>query len=130
MSVERLLAAFGLLWYVSSSTLPTRRTFLTVFKGPSGSGKTSLLNSLACRLDRGMKIDGELKLNGRDYSRTELKWVGGYVMQDDVLNAHLTVQETLMYTAQLRLPPGLSKEVCFAFPKIFSFTSPPALYRI
>eukprot|EP01127_Copromyxa_protea_P019219 TRINITY_DN6182_c0_g1_i1.p1 TRINITY_DN6182_c0_g1~~TRINITY_DN6182_c0_g1_i1.p1 ORF type:complete len:624 (-),score=96.66 TRINITY_DN6182_c0_g1_i1:165-2036(-) len=76
--------------------------------GPSGSGKTSLLNSLACRLDRGMKITGDLKLNGRDYSRTELKSVGGNVMQDDVLNAHLTVYETLMYTSRLRLPPGLS----------------------
>eukprot|EP01126_Amoeba_proteus_P060970 TRINITY_DN8131_c0_g1_i35.p1 TRINITY_DN8131_c0_g1~~TRINITY_DN8131_c0_g1_i35.p1 ORF type:complete len:617 (-),score=126.37 TRINITY_DN8131_c0_g1_i35:111-1895(-) len=78
--------------------------------GPSGSGKSSLLNTLACRLDRGMKATGEMKINGRDYSRTELKWIGGYVMQDDVVNAMLTVEETLTYTAKLRLPSQTSRE--------------------
>ncbi|KXZ51256.1 hypothetical protein GPECTOR_13g743 [Gonium pectorale] len=72
--------------------------------GPSGSGKSTLLNTLACRLDHGVSISGELKLNGNEYSNAELKKMSGYVMQDDLLNAHLTVHETLSYTAELRMP--------------------------
>ncbi|PNG99409.1 ABC transporter G family member 6 [Tetrabaena socialis] len=72
--------------------------------GPSGSGKSTLLNTLALRLDRNMSVSGELKLNGQDYSNAELKKISGYVMQDDLLNAHLTVEETLGYTAELRMP--------------------------
>ncbi|KAL6746463.1 P-loop containing nucleoside triphosphate hydrolase protein [Haematococcus lacustris] len=79
--------------------------------GPSGSGKTTLLNTLACRLDRNTKVSGELRLNGRGYSAAELKKCAGYVMQDDLLNANLTVEETLMYTAELRLPPSLTHEM-------------------
>jgi ABC-type multidrug transport system ATPase subunit len=60
-----------------------------------------------------MKYKGEVRLNGRSYSRSDIKWIGGYVMQDDVLNPNLTVYETLMYTAKLRLAPDLSVTVCF-----------------
>ena len=31
-------------------------------------------------------------------------------MQEDVLNAYLTVEDTLMFTARLRLPPGTTAE--------------------
>ncbi|KXZ51257.1 hypothetical protein GPECTOR_13g744 [Gonium pectorale] len=72
--------------------------------GPSGSGKTTLLNTLACRLDHGVGVAGEFKLNGNDYSNAELKKMSGYVMQDDLLNPHLTAEETLRYTAELRMP--------------------------
>lgn len=73
--------------------------------GPSGSGKTTLLNTLAHRLDRGTSVAaGEMRLNGRPYSGAHLKLCSGYVMQDDLLNVHLSVKETLMYTAELRLP--------------------------
>ncbi|KAG2438719.1 hypothetical protein HXX76_005264 [Chlamydomonas incerta] len=78
--------------------------------GPSGSGKSTLLNTLACRLDRGVNVQGELKLNGQDYSNAELKKLSGYVMQDDLLNAHLTVEETLRYTAELRMPRTTTPE--------------------
>lgn len=36
--------------------------------------------------------------------------MAGYVMQDDLLNADLNVEETLRYTARLRLPPTVTKE--------------------
>jgi ATP-binding cassette subfamily G (WHITE) protein 2 len=78
--------------------------------GPSGSGKTTLLNTLACRLDHDTSSIGELRLNGMLYSNKELKAIGGYVMQDDVLNAALTVQETLDFTAELRLPSSFKKQ--------------------
>ena len=72
--------------------------------GPSGSGKSTLLNTLACRLDVNTVVEGEMRLNGAPYDNAELKRIAGYVMQDDLLNGYLTVEETLMYTAQLRLP--------------------------
>ena len=49
-------------------------------------------------------VQGEMRLNGAPYDNAELKRIAGYVMQDDLLNGYLTVEETLMYTAKLRLP--------------------------
>ncbi|CAF1013506.1 unnamed protein product, partial [Adineta ricciae] len=72
--------------------------------GASGSGKSTLLNTLACRLDVNTVVEGEMRLNGAPYDNAELKRIAGYVMQDDLLNGYLTVEETLMYTAKLRLP--------------------------
>ncbi|GFH27980.1 ABC transporter domain-containing protein, partial [Haematococcus lacustris] len=67
--------------------------------------------NLAVRSLKNGKVSGELRLNGRGYSAAELKKCAGYVMQDDLLNANLTVEETLMYTAELRLPPSLTHEM-------------------
>jgi len=62
------------------------------------------LNTLACRLDVSTVAEGEMRLNGAPYDNAELKRISGYVMQDDLLNEYLTVEETLMFTAELRLP--------------------------
>lgn len=78
--------------------------------GPSGSGKSTLLNTLACRLDISTVAEGEMHLNGATYSNAELKRIAGYVMQDDLLNGQLTIEETLMYTAELRLPRAFTDE--------------------
>lgn len=72
--------------------------------GPSGSGKTTLLSCLAMRLDTfRMGLSGTILLNGKPYSKAILKSMSGYVMQDDMVNAHLTVGETLSYAARLRM---------------------------
>lgn len=58
-------------------------------------------------------IAGRILLNGREYKIADLKKMSGYVMQDDLLNAHLTVEETLKYTTRLKLEPSLTEEeVC------------------
>ncbi len=62
------------------------------------------MNTLACRLDVNTVVRGEMRLNGAPYDNAELKRVSGYVIQDDLLDGYLTVEETLMYTAELRLP--------------------------
>ena len=64
--------------------------------GPSGSGKTTLMNTLACRMSNA-KMDGQQKIEGADYTSSHLKTLAGYVMQDDLLNANLTIYETLYY---------------------------------
>eukprot|EP00595_Chromulina_sp_UTEXLB2642_P001051 CAMPEP_0196767956 /NCGR_PEP_ID=MMETSP1095-20130614/42164_1 /TAXON_ID=96789 ORGANISM="Chromulina nebulosa, Strain UTEXLB2642" /NCGR_SAMPLE_ID=MMETSP1095 /ASSEMBLY_ACC=CAM_ASM_000446 /LENGTH=251 /DNA_ID=CAMNT_0042136855 /DNA_START=336 /DNA_END=1091 /DNA_ORIENTATION=- len=79
--------------------------------GASGSGKTTLLSTLSLRLDtRHMEVDGKIRLNGREYTKTILKSMSAYVMQDDILHAELTVSETLSFAAELRLPPTITRE--------------------
>ncbi|XP_057970274.1 ABC transporter G family member 9 [Malania oleifera] len=75
--------------------------------GPSGSGKTTLLTALGGRL--GGRLAGSISYNGKPFSNT-MKRSTGFVTQDDVLYEHLTVTETLVYTALLRLPKTLTKE--------------------
>ena len=71
--------------------------------GASGSGKTTLLKCLA-----GVKepSSGQV-LVGSDPIDLRLTEVG-YVPQTDVLHDRLTVRETLIYTARLRLPSDTS----------------------
>ncbi|XP_038981126.1 ABC transporter G family member 9-like [Phoenix dactylifera] len=77
--------------------------------GPSGSGKTTLLTALAGRLARpGRRLSGSITYNGRPFSN-QLRRSMGFVSQDDILYPHLTVSETLLYTALLRLPRTLSR---------------------
>ena len=74
-------------------------------------GKTTLLSALSLRLDPAkMKITGDVRLNGHQYSRKALKAMSAYVMQDDLLHAELTCAETLYYAAQLRLPQDFNTE--------------------
>ncbi|KAK9674068.1 hypothetical protein RND81_12G208800 [Saponaria officinalis] len=75
--------------------------------GPSGSGKTTLLTALGGRL--GGNLKGTITFNGKPFSN-QTKRITGFVTQDDVLYAHLTVLETLIYTALLRLPNTMTKE--------------------
>uniref|UniRef100_A0A0E0MD40 ABC transporter domain-containing protein n=1 Tax=Oryza punctata TaxID=4537 RepID=A0A0E0MD40_ORYPU len=65
--------------------------------GPSGSGKSTLLSILGGRL-AGMVLAG-----GRAPCRAVQRRTG-FVAQDDVLHPHLTVRETLLFCAMLRLP--------------------------
>jgi ATP-binding cassette subfamily G (WHITE) protein 2 len=57
-----------------------------------------------------MKVTGDVHINGSAYNKNLLKSMSGYVMQDDVIHAQLTVQETLMYTAALRMPSQTTLE--------------------
>eukprot|EP01088_Endostelium_zonatum_P004076 TRINITY_DN1528_c0_g1_i2.p1 TRINITY_DN1528_c0_g1~~TRINITY_DN1528_c0_g1_i2.p1 ORF type:complete len:666 (-),score=138.17 TRINITY_DN1528_c0_g1_i2:22-2019(-) len=75
---------------------------LLAIMGPSGAGKTSLLNLLAGRL-QSQAGEGDRMIDGHKYKKNDLKRLTGYVMQDDVLFPYLTVKETLVYGALLRL---------------------------
>lgn len=76
--------------------------------GPSGSGKTTLLTALGGRLAGG-HLSGTITYNGKTFSNS-LKRCTGFVTQDDVMYPHLTVTETLVYTALLRLHKSYTKE--------------------
>lgn len=76
--------------------------------GPSGSGKSTLLNALAGRL-RGHCLTGSILANDKKMTKSVLHRTG-FVNQDDVLYPHLTVRETLVFCALLKLPNTLSKQ--------------------
>ncbi|KAG9143511.1 hypothetical protein Leryth_027115 [Lithospermum erythrorhizon] len=76
--------------------------------GPSGSGKTTLLTTLGARLTGG-HLRGSITYNDKPFSTTTNRQTG-FVTQDDILYPHLTVTETLVYTALLRLPNSIPKQ--------------------
>ncbi|KAG0578668.1 hypothetical protein KC19_4G040700 [Ceratodon purpureus] len=71
--------------------------------GPSGAGKSTLLEVLAGRIKPGSG-SGSILVNGQPMDMQHFRRISGYVMQDDALFPMLTVKETLMYSARLRLP--------------------------
>ncbi|KAG8378132.1 hypothetical protein BUALT_Bualt08G0106300 [Buddleja alternifolia] len=88
---------------VSGSVYPGE---VLAFMGPSGGGKTTLLNLLSGRVKNN---GGTITYNDRLYTKS-LKRRIGFVLQDDIVFPHLTVKETLTYSALLRLPNALSRE--------------------
>ncbi|KAL8948964.1 MAG: hypothetical protein Q9222_004886 [Ikaeria aurantiellina] len=81
---------------------------LTAILGGSGSGKTTMLHALSHRMGGGgLHTAGTITYNG--YERMS-SIRSAYVMQHDVLIPTLTVRETLLYAAELRLPPTTSDE--------------------
>lgn len=77
--------------------------------GASGAGKTTFLDILARREKRGV-TSGIVLINGRKMSNQEYKRVVGFVDQEDLLMETLTVYETVLYSALLRLPRDMSLE--------------------
>ncbi|KAL9639905.1 MAG: hypothetical protein Q9204_000920 [Flavoplaca sp. TL-2023a] len=79
---------------------------LTAILGGSGSGKTTLLHALSHRVGGSrLEITGSILYNGSERISSVRS---AYVMQHDVLVPTLTVRETLLYAAELRLPPPTS----------------------
>ncbi|PRQ35060.1 putative polar-amino-acid-transporting ATPase [Rosa chinensis] len=79
--------------------------------GPSGSGKTTLLKVIGGRLLDNVK--GKVTYNDIPYNPV-LKRRIGFVTQDDVLFPQLTVEETLVFSAFLRLPGSMSRQEKYA----------------
>lgn len=77
--------------------------------GPSGAGKTTLLDILAKRNKEGY-LSGKILVNGVDLGFS-FQRITGYVFQDDILMPTMTVKESLMFSANMRLPRCISHAV-------------------
>ncbi|KAH8588688.1 putative ATP-dependent permease [Bisporella sp. PMI_857] len=76
--------------------------------GASGAGKTTFLDILARKNKRGT-VGGNFYVNGEKVNDSEYKSVVGFVDQEDSMLPTLTVHETIMTSALLRLPRGMGR---------------------
>ena len=76
---------------------------LMAIMGASGAGKTSFLDILARKKKRGV-VEGQFYVNGEKVIDNEYRSVVGFVDQDDTMLPTLTVHETILTSALLRLP--------------------------
>jgi ABC-type multidrug transport system ATPase subunit len=77
--------------------------------GASGAGKSTFFDILARKRKMG-QVNGTTLVNGREVADAEFKKVVGFVDQEDTLMSTLTVYETVLYSALLRLPREMSLE--------------------
>ncbi|KAL2331766.1 hypothetical protein Fmac_019347 [Flemingia macrophylla] len=74
----------------------------------SGFSKSTLIDAIANRISKD-NLKGVVTLNNDALETSLLKVNSSYVMQDDLLFPMLTVEETLSFAAEFRLPYSLSK---------------------
>ncbi|KAK9946083.1 hypothetical protein M0R45_011563 [Rubus argutus] len=77
---------------------------LTALMGISGAGKTTLMDVLAGRKTGGY-IEGDITISGYPKKQETFARISGYCEQTDIHSPHVTVYESLVYSAWLRLPP-------------------------
>lgn len=75
---------------------------LTALVGVSGAGKTTLMDVLAGRKTGG-HIEGSIFISGHPKKQETFARVSGYCEQNDIHSPCLTVLESLMFSAWLRL---------------------------
>uniref|UniRef100_A0A8D3E4Y7 ATP-binding cassette sub-family G member 8 n=1 Tax=Scophthalmus maximus TaxID=52904 RepID=A0A8D3E4Y7_SCOMX len=106
------LSEFKLPWEVKGNkqtainklSLRVRSGQMLALIGSSGCGKTSLLDIITCRDEGGTMTTGQILINGKPNTPQLVKKSIAHVRQDDRLLPHLTVRETLVFVAKLRLP--------------------------
>ncbi len=76
--------------------------------GPSGAGKTTLLEAIA---GIAPATSGSVRFDGIDMHTHPgtFRNVLGYVPQEDIIHAELSLQRTLQYSARLRLPSSTTR---------------------
>ncbi|XP_068322624.1 pleiotropic drug resistance protein 1-like isoform X2 [Pyrus communis] len=82
---------------------------LTALMGVSGAGKTTLMDVLAGRKTGGY-IEGNITISGYPKKQESFARISGYCEQNDIHSPHVTVYESLMYSAWLRLSSEIDSE--------------------
>ncbi|XP_027084053.1 pleiotropic drug resistance protein 2 [Coffea arabica] len=82
---------------------------LTALVGVSGAGKTTLMDVLAGRKTGGY-IEGSISISGYPKNQETFARVSGYCEQNDIHSPYVTVYESLLYSAWLRLASDVKTE--------------------
>ncbi|KAF2101114.1 ABC transporter-like protein [Rhizodiscina lignyota] len=85
---------------LSNITGEISRGSLVGILGGSGAGKSTFVNVLMGK----QKHTGSVKVNGVRDKLSHYKKIIGYVPQDDIVLAELTVRENILHSARIRLP--------------------------
>ncbi|KAM1113802.1 hypothetical protein ACFX1Q_046483 [Malus domestica] len=86
-----------------------RPGILTALMGVSGAGKTTLMDVLAGRKTGGY-IEGDIRISGYPKKQETLARISGYCEQADIHSPQVTIKESLIYSAFLRLPKEVNNK--------------------
>ncbi|RZB48334.1 Pleiotropic drug resistance protein 1 [Glycine soja] len=82
---------------------------LTALMGSTGAGKTTLMDVLAGRKTGGY-IGGNITISGYPKKQETFARISGYCEQNDIHSPYVTVYESLLYSAWLRLSAEINSE--------------------
>ena len=91
-----------------------RPGILTALVGVSGAGKTTLMDVLAGRKTSGY-IEGSISISGYPKNQATFARVNGYCEQNDIHSPNVTVYESLVYSAWLRLAKEVKQKTRKAY---------------
>ncbi|XP_062009969.1 pleiotropic drug resistance protein 3-like isoform X1 [Rosa rugosa] len=83
---------------------------LTALMGVSGAGKTTLMDVLSGRKTGGI-IEGDIRIGGHPKVQETYARISGYCEQSDIHSPQITVEESVTYSAWLRLPAQVDRTV-------------------